>query len=135
MDYVTTARPHVDRCGTAWLLRRFVDKDARFHFVPPGGELPEGAQPFDLPGARMGHRGDKCTFESVMMDHGLDRDPALAAVARLVHDVDMHEMSLPESAGLDAILAGLRLAEPDDHRLLERAGHVFDALYARAKGA
>lgn len=133
MDYVTTARPHVDRCATAWLLRRFVDKDARFHFVPPGGDLPPGATPFDLPGARLGHRGERCTFEAVLADHGLDRDPALAALGRLVRDVDLHEMALPESAGLDAILAGLRLAEPDDHRVLERAALVFDALYARAR--
>lgn len=135
MEYVTTARPHVDRCATAWLLRRFVDRDARFRFVQPGEEMPKDAEPFDVPGARMGHRGDKCTFESVLADHGLDKDPALAAVARLVHDVDMHEMALPESAGLDAVLTGLRLAESDDHRVLERAALVFDALYARAKGA
>src|SRR5687767_767753 len=113
MDYVTHARPHVDRCATAWLLQRFVDKDARFHFVEPGAALPTHAAPFDLPGAKMGHRGDKCTFESVVEDHGLDRDPALVAVARLVRDVDMHVMEMPESAGLDAILAGLKLAERD----------------------
>lgn len=128
MHYVTTPRPHVDRCATAWLLKRFVDPDATFHF----GAGPPGAVPFDVPGAKLGHRGGGCTFETALEDHGLD-DPALRALAALVHDLDMHEMALPESAGLDAILQGLRLAEPDDHKVLERASLVFDALYARAK--
>lgn len=133
MDWVTRARPHVDRCGTAWLLKRFVDREARFRFVEAGGELPADATPFDLPGVKHGHRGEMCTFEVVMADYKLAGDPALARVAALVHDVDLHEMKLPESPGLDAVLTGLRLAEPSDERVLHRAAHVFDALYAREK--
>lgn len=133
MQWVTTPRPHVDRCATAWLLKRFVDPAATFTFVAPGAPTPKGATPFDTPGAKHGHQGDDCTFETVLKMHKLDKDKALVAVAKLVHDLDFHEMKLPESAGLDAILRGIALAEPDDHRVLERAGVVFDALYARAK--
>lgn len=133
MLWVTTARPHVDRCGTAWLITRFIDKAATFAFIQPNDEVPKGGTPFDLPGVEYGHQGDACTFEVAVQKHGLDKDEALARVAQLVHDVDFHKMKLPESAGLDAILYGLKLTEPDDHRVLENSYIVFDSLYARAK--
>jgi hypothetical protein len=129
MQWVTTARPHVDRCATAWLLKRFVDKDATFAFVTPGAPLPPKATPFDLPGTKHGHHDDDCTFETVVKLSKLEKDAGLAGVARIVHDLDMHQMKRAESAGLDAILKGLVLAELDDHRVLERAFSVFDALY------
>lgn len=132
MQWVTSPRPHVDRCATAWLVKRFVDPGATFGFVAAGAAIPKGATAFDMPGAKHGHRGKDCTFETVMKDHKLENDRALLAVAKLVHDLDFHEGKLPESAGLDAILRGLALAEPDDARVLERAAIVFDALYARA---
>lgn len=133
MLWITSPRPHVDRCATAWLLKRFVDKEATFAFVPPGGPMPKGATPFDLPGAKHGHRGNDCTFETTIKEHKLEKDKALVALARIVHDLDLHEHKLPESAGLDAILRGLALAEPDDQRVLERSAVLFDALYARAQ--
>lgn len=132
MLWATRARPHVDRCGTAWLIKRFIDPKAEFVFVQPGAEVPAGAEPFDMPNARYGHRGRDCTFETAMKEHKLDRDPALRGVAAIVHDLDMHENRLPETAGLDAILKGLKLSEPDDHKVLEKASVLFEALYARA---
>jgi hypothetical protein len=135
MKWATRARPHVDRCGTAWLIRRFIDAKAEFVFVPPGGDAPKDAEPFDMPNVRLGHRGRDCTFETVMKEHKLDKDAGILGVAALVHDLDLHEMKLPESAGLDAILKGLKMAEPDDHKVLEKSVVVFDSLYARASGS
>jgi hypothetical protein len=135
MKWATRARPHVDRCGTAWLIRRFIDPKAEFVFLPPGAEVPAGMEPFDLPHVKLGHHGRDCTFETVMKEHKLDKDSGLRGVAALVHDLDLHEMKLPESVGLDAILKGLKMAEPDDHAVLEKSAIVFDALYARAAGS
>lgn len=129
MLWSTAPRPHVDRCATAWLIRRFIDPEARFVFGP----APAGATPFDMPGAAYGHHGDACTFETTLAKHGLDKDPALADLAALVHDLDFHRMRRAESAGLDAVLTGILLDEPDDQRALVRAFAVFDALHARAK--
>lgn len=131
--WATTRRPHVDRCATAWLLRRFVDPKARFVFLEPGAPVPRGATPFDLPGAALGHHGRRCTFDAAVRAFGLERDPALRRVADLVRDLDLHEGKRPEGAGLAAVLDGLLLAEPDDRRVLAHAAVVFDALYARAR--
>jgi len=130
MQWTTRPRPHVDRCATAWLVRRFVDPHATFVFAE---SPPAGATPFDLPGVKYGHHGNDCTFETVLKEHKLGKDKALAGVAALVHDLDMHEMKRDESAGLDAILRGILLAEKDDHKVVERAALVFDALYALEK--
>lgn len=117
------------------MIRRFIDPKAEFAFVQPGAEVPAGFEPFDMPNVKFGHRGRDCTFETVMKEHKLDKDAGLRGVAAIVHDLDLHEMKLAESAGLDAILKGLKMAESDDHRLLEKAGVIFDALYARALGS
>src|SRR5205823_6142001 len=76
MRWATRARPHVDRCGTAWLIRRFVDPGAQFVFVAPGGEAPKDATPFDMPGVEYGHKGGDCTFETTMKKHALEKDAA-----------------------------------------------------------
>ena len=134
MKWTTRARPHVDRCATAWLVKRFIDPQATFEFLAPGVAPSDPERAFDMPGARLSHRGEACSFEAALADHKLAGDAALARLGALVRDVDNHVMEMPESAGLDAILTGMRLAERDDARLVERAGHVFDALYAREKG-
>src|SRR5438067_2178091 len=74
MLWATRARPHVDRCGTAWLIRRFIDPKAEFVFVQPGSDVPAGAEAFDMPNVRFGHRGKDCTFETVMKEHKLDKE-------------------------------------------------------------
>lgn len=135
MKWATRTRPHVDRCATAWLIKRFIDPSAEFVFVPPGGEVPAGAIPFDMPNVHFGHRGRDCTFETVVKEHKLDKDPALRQVTAIVHDLDLHEMHLPESAGIDAVLKGLKLWEPNDHRVLEKSSVLFESLYARALGS
>ena len=134
---MTRARPKTDRIACPWLIRRFIDPEAEFVFVP-ADELvaaaeSEAAISFDAPGARYTHRGNMCTFEVLVADHGLaERDPALAELALIVHaaDIDGEENTHPFGTTISALgVAGLDV-EADDHRLLERGMFVYDALYA-----
>src|SRR5574341_865835 len=91
MKWVTRARPKVDRVACPWLIRRFVDPDAEFLYVPPADVVAvaarEGAVPFDVPGAELGHHGDECSFDAIIRKYELD-DPALARLARIVRGAD-----------------------------------------------
>jgi hypothetical protein len=136
MKWVTRARPKTDRIACPWLIRRFIDPDATILYVPADQVLAvaeaEGAHSFDAPGATYGHRDGGCTFETLIADFNLAADPALVRLARIVHaaDIDTDLDTDPAGAGLLAIgLGGLDI-EADDLRLLERAGFVYDALYA-----
>jgi hypothetical protein len=135
VKWVTRARPKTDRIACPWLIRRFIDTDAEFLYVPRNDVLAtadrEGAHSFDAPGAEFDHRDGKCTFEVLIEHHGL-QDPALGRLARIVHAADI-ETDLdtdPAGPGLLAIGLGGLDVEADDHRLLDRAGFVYDALYA-----
>lgn len=130
MAWVTRQHPHVDRCATAWLIRRFIDPKATFRFIAPGAAVPAGAEPFDLPGARYGHHGADSTFETTIKLHSLGGDRALSRIAALVHDLDFRKGRLPEAGLLDAFLAGLQFTERDDHAIVEASGRFFEALYA-----
>ena len=140
MKWVTRARPKTDRIACPWLIRRFIDPDAEFLFVPKDQVLSiaerEGATSFDTEGARYTHRGNRCTFEVLVEDHGLaEKEPALAELARIVHAADIagEESTHPFGAAISAIGdAGLDV-EDDDHRLLERGLFVYDALFAWCK--
>jgi hypothetical protein len=135
MKWVTRARPKTDRIACPWLIRRYVDPAAEILYVPKDDVLAtaerEGAHSFDAPGAEFDHRDGKCTFE-VLIDHFGLHDSALDRLARIVHaaDIDSELDSDPAGAGLLAIGLGGLDVEADDHRLLERAGFVYDALYA-----
>ena len=136
MKWVTRARPKVDRIACPWLIRRFVDADAEFLYVPTDQVLAvaarENGHSFDTDGATYTHRDGKCTFEVLIDDRGLAGDPALVRLARIVHTADI-ETDLhtdPAAPGLLAIGLGGLDVEADDHRLLERAAFVYDALYA-----
>jgi hypothetical protein len=137
MKWVTRARPKTDRIASPWLIRRFIDPSAEFHFVPAGEVLSfaerEGAASFDAPGARYTHRDGLCTFEVLIVDHSLaGTDPALDELARIVHAADIagEEHTHPFGETVSAIgTAGLDV-ETDDHRLLERGLFLYDALYA-----
>lgn len=133
MEWVTAARPRIDRCSTAWLIKRFIDPAATFLFVASKKDTPASGTPFDMPGAKHGHHGSDCTFETVVKEYWLGKDPALQKIASLVHDLDFHKLERSESHGVEAILTGLLLTEPDDHKVLEKSGILFDALYAREK--
>jgi hypothetical protein len=136
MKWVTRARPKTDRIACRWLIRRFIDSDAEILYVPAADVLAvadaEDAHSFDAPGARYDHRDGKCTFEVLIDDYHLGADSALARLARIVHAaaIDADLGSDPAGPGLLAIGLGGLDVEADDHRLLERASFVYDALFA-----
>ena len=139
--WVTRPRPGVDRMASAWLIRRFVDRKARFDFVADRAGAPAGALPFDMFGVEFTHRGSQCTFEVLCEIFGLD-DPALGRVAAVVHDLDLKDrrFGAPDAPAIGRTIDGLRLAQADDHRLLADGITLFEALYlayaqeARASG-
>ena len=136
MKWVTRARPKTDRIACPWLIRRFIDPDAEILYVPADQVLTVGgtqdARSFDAPGAAYTHRDGKCSFEVLIEDFDLGADPALTRLARIVHaaDIDSELGTDPAGFGLLAIGIGGLDVEADDHRLLERASFVYDALYA-----
>jgi hypothetical protein len=140
MKWITRARPKTDRIACPWLIRRFIDPDAEILYVPAADVLAiadtEGAHSFDAPGARYDHRDGKCTFEVLIEEYDLPHDPALARLARIVHAADIATdlHTDPAGPGLLAIGLGGLDVEADDHRLLERATFVYDALYAWCNG-
>ncbi|HEY6697439.1 MAG TPA: chromate resistance protein ChrB domain-containing protein [Acidimicrobiales bacterium] len=136
MKWVTRARPKTDRIACPWLIRRFIDPDAEILYVPTDQVLAtaehQRGHSFDTTGATYGHRGNKCTFEVLIDDYHLDSDPALMRLARIVHAADIaSEIGTdPFAPALLALAFGGLDVEGDDHRLLERASFVYDALYA-----
>jgi hypothetical protein len=134
MKWVTRERPKVDRVACPWLIKRFVDPQAEFLYVPPQEVMQvarrEGAIPFDVPNVELGHHGSACSFDAVIKKYQLT-DPALARLALIVRGADTAAKHLaPESPGLEAIAEGFRRIYQNDHELLEREMSVYDALYA-----
>jgi hypothetical protein len=133
MKWVTWEDVGVDRMACAWLIRRFIDRDAEFSFVPAGHQpLPEGAEPFDIPGVRLSHHHGHCSFHTMLQEYGL-ADPVLQRIARIVDEADtVQEVALePSAPGLDLLCRGLRRVSPDDQVALERGALLYDALYAQ----
>jgi len=140
MKWITRENAAVDRIACPWLIRRFVDADAEFLFVPPSQvserAAREGATPFDVPDVALGHVDGRCSFESIVFAYGLECDTALARVAGIVHGADITEdaAATPESAGLKAIAEGFRvLWGRNDARKMELEFPLYDALYAWAE--
>ena len=132
--WVTRRDVFVDRIASAWLIRRFIDPEARFKFVVPEGYTPEpGELRFDTFEAEYTHEGDRCTFETLLRRFALD-DAALAQVAEIVHDIDLKDgkFGREDAPGIERVLAGIAAANPDDAVRLERGGALFDDLYALA---
>ena len=130
--WVTRAGIKVDRMASAWLIRRFIDPTARFKFVPAKGYRPEaGELRFDMFEAEYTHEGDLCTFEVLVSRFGL-ADPALRAIAEIVHDVDVKDAKFgrEEAAGVARLVAGITAAHPDDEARLARGAALFDDLHA-----
>lgn len=130
--WVTRTGIKVDRIASSWLIRRFIDRAARFKFVPAKGYRPEpGELRFDMYQGEFTHEGDRCSFETLLRRFGL-ADPALASLAEIVHDVDLKDgkFGRAEAAGIAALIDGLVLAYPDDAERLERGGAVFEGMYA-----
>lgn len=130
--WVTWQDVGVDRMGCAWLIKRFIDPDAEFTFVPAGATLlPENAEPFDIPGTRLSHRRGHSSFHTIVRAYELG-DPILQRIARIVDEADVvQEVTVePAAPGLDLICRGIRLTSPDDHMALERGHLIYEALYA-----
>jgi hypothetical protein len=129
--WVTRKGIHVDRMASAWLVRRFIDGDARFKFVPAKGykPLPNEIR-FDMFEAEFTHEDDRCTME-VLMERLALRDPALALIAEIVHDIDLKDSKFehPETPGIERLIAGIALAHKDDEIRLGRGTAIFDDLY------
>lgn len=131
--WVTRERPKIDRIACPWLVRRFVDPDAEFLYVPPSEVLQVAqereAEPYDIPDVRFSHVGDKCSFDAFLATFRL-RDPALDELALIVRGADTGRPDLaPQSAGLLAISLGLSRNFADDHAMLEQGMVVYDALF------
>jgi hypothetical protein len=121
----------VDRMSSAWLIRRFIDPEARFAFAPPAqAQGMRDVLRFDMYEGEFTHEGGRCTFEVLLDRFGLD-DPALRAVAEIVHDIDCKEerFGRPETAGIAAIVDGIRGSGADDQLRLAQGATVFEGLY------
>jgi hypothetical protein len=136
MKWVTREKVKVDRVACPWLIRKFVDPDAEFLFVPGDEVLDvaarEGAVPFDVDGVELGHREGRCSFEAIVAKYGI-QDRAVRLLAEIVHGADVKEDQYrrPEAPGLKAIAEGFRdLDLRDDHEILEKEFIVYDALFA-----
>ncbi len=133
--WVTRQGVFVDRIASAWLIRRFIDPEARFKFVPAKGYVPQpGEVRFDMFEAEFTHIGDRCTFEVLLARSGID-DPALAGIAKVVHDIDMKDdkFGRPETGGIASLIEGIAAAHSDDNERLARGAALFDDLYASFK--
>lgn len=136
--WITRERVKVDRVACPWLIRRFIDAQAEFFFVPPDKVKSEaaslGATSFDCQGDRLGHHGKECSFDAFVKEYQLVRkEPALELMARIVNgaDTDNSLWNQPEGAGLNAIAEGFRqMGLKNDHEGLEREFIVYDALLA-----
>jgi hypothetical protein len=137
MKWITRERVKVDRVACPWLIRKFVDKQAEFFFVPADKVLDEaqrlGATPFDVKGVELGHHGKECSFEAIVKKYNLLGDPGLVLLSKIVNgaDTDNTLWNQPEGPGLEAIAEGFRhLGFKDDHELNSAEWIVYDALYA-----
>jgi hypothetical protein len=130
--WVTRTGVHVDRIASAWLIRRFIDVEARFKFVPARGYKPtRGELRFDMFDAEYTHVGVDCTFQTLLREFGL-HDRALRAIGEVVHDIDCKDdqFNRPETAGISGLISGIVQAHDDDHARVERGAAALDDLYA-----
>ena len=135
--WVTRERPKIDRIACPWLIRRFVDRDAEFLYVPAPEVKAVAKQreavPYDIPDVHFSHEGERCSFDAFLKHFNLD-DPALDALALVVRGADTHRLELaPQAAGLAAISLGLSRNFADDHAMLEKGMILYDALYTWCK--
>jgi hypothetical protein len=136
MKWVTRKNASVDRIACPWLVKRFIDSDAEFLYVPASDVTAvaerEGAIPYDVGGVELGHVDGRCSFESIILRYGL-ADPALERLAQIVHgaDVTADVDQTPEAAGLKAIAHGFAIVHGEnDHLKIELESPLYDALYA-----
>lgn len=137
MKWITREHVKVDRVACPWLIRKFVDPDAEFYFVPNDQVMSEaarlGATPYDVMNVELGHHGQECSFEAILKKYDLTGDPALMLMGKIVNGADTKNTlwNQPEGWGLEAIAEGFRhLGFKDDHELNAAEWIVYDAIYA-----
>ncbi len=137
MKWVTRENANVDRIACPWLIKRFIDPDAEFLFAPRDEVLEvaarDSAHSYDAPGAEYTHRDGKCSFDVLVEEFNLTKDPGLVGLAQIVHAADISEDidTSPEGRGLSAIAHGFALLHgTEDHKKIELETPMYDALYA-----
>jgi hypothetical protein len=137
MKWITRERPKIDRIACPWLIKKFVDSNAQFFYVPKEAVFEKANQldaiPYDIPGAEYSHYGDECTFDFIIKKHQLS-DPHLKQLATIIRGADTDRFQLaPQAAGLWAISAGLSHNYTNDHEMLAIGMKLYDALYSWVK--
>ena len=139
MKWITRERPKIDRIACPWLIKRFIDRDAEFLFVPTADVMRRakeaGATPFDVEGVELSHDGPLCSFDALLAKYHLT-DPSLAELAVIVRGADTARLDLaPECAGLLAVSLGLSRVFANDHEQLQHGLVLYDALFAWSREA
>jgi len=129
-QWVTRPRPHIDRIASAWLIKRFIDPEARFLFAPPA-EFPADAIPFDAPNVELSHQGEDCRLE-ILIKRARLRDRRLVRLAEIVHEADLRDGKYPheEARGIDVAIRALLATSADDHQVLAQGMTLCEGLYA-----
>ena len=139
MEWVTRKQPHVDRCASAWLIKRWIDKEAKFGFISKEDPIPEGAIAFTLPKAEIKPIEGKTTTYDALLEKYSVKDGLAIAIGRFIHDFEIHAEEKPskvkfkETLGLCYVLKGLEKVSGNDQETINRASIVLDAFYASAK--
>jgi len=128
--WLTRPRPEIDRVGSAWLIRRFIDPKGQFVFAPKPSDHP-GAVPYDMFEVEFTHHGDNCTFETLVQRFSI-RDTAVRSIAQMIHDADLEDQKFqrPECLGLDRVFKGWARLGLSDQEILAKGLECFEALYA-----
>lgn len=136
VKWITREHPRVDRVACPWLIEKFVDKDAELIYVPADRVMAEArtqnATPYDVKDVELGHRGPECSFDAFVRKYGLEKDPAMVYMAKVIRGADTADKTItPESVGIEALLEGVRLVhQPHDQKQREASRPILDALYA-----
>jgi hypothetical protein len=133
--WATRKSPWIDRLASAWLIKRFVDRKARFRWIDKPGDRPRGALGFDFDGAEFTHVGNRVTFEVLLASFGLDGDQALNQLAAAIHFLDVGGIPAADASGLELILKGARDSARTDDEFVASAARVFDHAYSAYQSA
>jgi len=133
--WATRARPWADRLASAWLIRRYIDPQAKFLWLKSPKDCPKRAVGFDFDGAEFTHVGTKVTYEVLLASFGLEGDTALVRIGALIHYLDVGGVPVPEAVGVEAMLRGANGLFVDDESLVTEAAKLFEFLYVHYTGS